>query len=202
VSTTRIVLCRHGETEASGRGRFCGALDGGLSPAGRNEAARLAAGVGAASALYSSPARRALETADPIGQRLGLALIVEPRIRELDFGEVDGLSYEQVAALRPELYDEWLWAPTRVRFPGGEGYADLRSRAVETVSELVSKHEGETVLIVTHAGVTRALLAAWLLLPDEAVFRIDQRYGSVNVVDWLNGTPVVRLVNGQPGSTA
>ena len=202
MSTTRIVLCRHGETEAAARGRFCGALDVGLSPAGRDEAARLAAGVGAAAALYSSPARRALETADPIGQRVGLEPIIEPRIRELEFGEVDGLPYEQVAALRPELYDEWLGAPTRVHFPGGECYADLRGRAVEAVSELVSKHEGETVLIVTHPGVIRALLAAWLLLPDEAVFRIDQRYGSINVVDWLNGTPVVRLLNGRPGSTA
>ena len=202
MSTTRSVLCRHGETEASARGRFCGALDVGLSPAGRNEAALLAAGVDAGSALYSSPARRALETADPIGKRLGLEPTIEPRIRELGFGEVDGLPYEQVAALRPELYDEWLRAPTRVRFPGGECYADLRARAVEAVSEVVSRHEGETVLIVTHAGVIRALLAVWLLLADEAVFRIDQRYGSVNVVDWLNGTPVVRLLNGQPGSRA
>jgi broad specificity phosphatase PhoE len=202
VSTTRIVLCRHGETEASARGRFCGALDVGLSPVGRKEAALLAAGAGVASALYASPARRALETARPIGERVGLEPIIEPRIRELDFGEVDGVPYEQVAALRPELYDEWLRAPTRVRFPGGECYADLRGRAVEAVSEVISRHEGETVLIVTHAGVIRALLAVWLLLADEAVFRIDQRYGSVNVVDWLDGTPVVRLLNGQPGSTA
>jgi alpha-ribazole phosphatase len=202
VSTTRIVLCRHGETEASARGRFCGALDVGLSPVGRNEAVLLAAGIRDGAALYTSPARRALETAHPIGERVGLDPMIEPRIRELDFGEVDGLAYEQVAALRPELYDEWLWAPTRVHFPGGECYADLRGRAVEAVSEVISRHEGETALIVTHAGVIRTLLAAWLLLPDEAVFRIDQRYGSVNVVDWLNGTPVVRLLNGQPGSTA
>jgi alpha-ribazole phosphatase len=202
VRTTRVVLCRHGETEASAQGRFCGAIDVGLSPVGQAEAARLAAGVGSGTALYTSPARRALETARPIGERVGLDPLIEPRIRELDFGEVDGLPYEQVAALRPELYDEWLRAPTRVHFPDGECYADLRGRAVEALSEVVSRHEGETALIVTHAGVIRALFAAWLLLAEEAVFRIDQRYGSVNVVDWLDGTPVVRLINGRPGSTA
>ncbi len=60
-------------------------------------------------------------------------------------------------------------------------------------------HRGETIAIVTHGGVIRALLATWLSMPDEAVFSIDQRYASVNVVDWFDG-PVVRLINGRPGS--
>jgi alpha-ribazole phosphatase len=204
VSTTRVVLCRHGETEASAQGRFCGALDVGLSAVGKAEAAQLAASfrLGAALALYTSPTRRALETARPIGESLGLHPILEPLLRELDFGEVDGLRYEQVATQRPELHDEWLRSPTRVRFPGGECFADLQRRTVEAASALTARHEGGAVVVVTHAGVIRALLAAWLSVPDEFVFRIDQRYGSVNIVDWLDGTPVVRLVNGPPATPA
>jgi broad specificity phosphatase PhoE len=202
VSATRIVLCRHGETEASAQGRFCGALDVGLSVTGKAEAAQLAACFrpGAALALYTSPARRAFETAGPIGESLGLHPLVEPMLRELDFGEVDGLRYEEVAMQRPELYDEWLRSPTHVRFPGGECYADLQRRAVEALSALTARHEGEAAIVVTHAGVIRALLATWLSVPDEFVFRIDQRYGSVNIVDWLDGIPVVRLVNGPPAT--
>jgi broad specificity phosphatase PhoE len=204
VRTTRVVLCRHGETEASAKDRFCGALDVGLSAAGKAEAAQLAASFRSRPglALYTSPARRALETAGPMGESLGLRPIVEPQLRELDFGEIDGLRYEDVATQRPELYDEWLRSPTRVRFPGGECYADLQHRTVAAVSALTERHQGGAAIVVTHAGAIRALLAAWLSVPDELVFRIDQRNGSVNIVDWLDGTPVVRLVNGPPATPA
>jgi alpha-ribazole phosphatase len=204
MSTTRVVVCRHGEPDSSAFGRFCGAIDAGLSPVGESEADALAAGLvaEAPAALYTSPARRALQTAERIGVRLGLEPIVEPRLRELDFGEVDGLRFEEVAAQRPELYGEWLRAPTQVRFPGGECYVDLQRRALEALSGITTLHRGGTTVAVTHAGVIRALLAAWLSLPDEAVFRIDQRYASVNVVDWLEGTLVLRLVNGPPASLA
>ena len=196
---TRLVLCRHGEPEPSARGRFCGAIDVGLSDTGRAEADALAAGLAAAAptALYSSPARRAVQTARPIGVGLGLDVVVAPGLREIDFGEVDGLTFAEVEASQPVLYDEWLRAPTRVRFPGGECYADVKRRALETLAG-IAQVEG-TAVLVTHAGVIRALLGAWLSLPDDAIFRIDQRYGSVNVVDWIDGGPVIRLLNGLPG---
>ena len=199
---TRVALCRHGEPDASALGRFCGAIDVGLSAVGEAEARALAGSLAGAQAeaLYTSPARRALETSGPIGDRLTLEPIMEPRLRELDFGEVDGLPYEDVAAHRPELYAEWLRAPTQVRFPGGECYGDLQRRTLAALSAITTRHEQATTVVVTHAGVIRALLGAWLSLPDEAVFRIDQRYGSVNVVDWLDGAPVVRIVNGPPAS--
>jgi hypothetical protein len=53
-----------------------------------------------------------------------------------------------------------------------------------------------TIAAVTHAGSIRAALAAWLHIADEAIFRVDQRYAAVNVVDWIDGVPLVRLVNG------
>ncbi len=202
MSATRVVLCRHGETDPSALGRFCGELDAGLSPRGAAEADALAAAlVGELPvALFTSPARRARETAERIGSRLGLEPIVEPRLREIDFGELDGLPFEEVEARWPELYGEWLRAPTRVQFPGGECYRDLRRRAVDALADVTALHPGRTAVIVTHAGVIRALIATWLSLPDEAVFRIDQRYASVNVVDWPDGTPVLRLLNGPPTS--
>jgi broad specificity phosphatase PhoE len=182
------------------RGRVCGRLDVGLSPAGEAQADRLAASLSSErpSALYASPVRRALETAEQLGSALRLEPRLDPRLRELDFGELDGLTYEEAAERWPELYETWMRTPTEVRFPGGESFADLKHRAIEVISGIVAAHAGETVVVVAHAGVIRALLVDWLSMPDEALFRIEQRYASVNVVEVLDGAVNVRLVNGAP----
>jgi broad specificity phosphatase PhoE len=199
---TVIVLVRHCRPHAAAEGRFCGALDGGLSPRGCAEAAELAAALEAAQlgALYTSPFPRALETAAAVGGRAGLRPVVDDRLREIDFGEVEGLRYDELEAARPELFEAWLQAPTELAFPGGEAYRELQQRALAALDEIADRHADGTVCVVTHAGPIRAALAAWLSLPPEAVFRLDQRYGAVNVVDLTEGTITVRLLNGPPGS--
>jgi alpha-ribazole phosphatase len=69
------------------------------------------------------------------------------------------------------------------------------------VAHVQTRRPDAAVVVVTHAGVIRTLLAHWLAAPDEALFRIDQSYGCINVVDWVDGTPVVRRVNGSPAGT-
>ena len=87
-----------------------------------------------------------------------------------------------------------------MRFRGGEGFEDLRERAVAAAAELRARHDGGRVAVVTHGGVVRALLADALGLPSAAIFRIDVGYARVSVVDWFDGdAPVVRLVNGAAG---
>jgi len=138
-------------------------------------------------AVYSSPLDRALRTAKAISEDLR----VDERLREIDFGAVEGLGFDE---LPDELRRGLLEHPTRVRFPRGESYADLRARVVEALDEIVSRHR--VVAAVSHAGAIRAALATWLLMSDEAIWRIDQRYASLNVVEFVDGTPIVRLVNG------
>jgi alpha-ribazole phosphatase len=200
----RLVLCRHAEPEAAARGRVCGRIDVGLSPAGETQADLLAASLASErpSALYASPVRRALETAERIGSALGLEPRLDRRLRELDFGELDGLTYGEVEARWPELYETWMRAPTEVRFPGGESFADLKRRAVEAVADIVTAHDGETAVVVAHAGVLRAVLVDWLSMPDETLFRIEQSYASLNIVEVLDGTVNVRLVNGRAAAPA
>jgi alpha-ribazole phosphatase len=197
--TTRIVLCRHAETDETGRGRLCGALDVGLSAHGREQAVALAGALAAlpVTALYTSPHRRAVETARPLAEALAVEAVELLALREIDFGSADGLTADELCVRHPAVYDTWVTTPTTVRFPGGESYEELRARCTAGLSDIVSRHEGGTVVAVSHAGVVRALLASCLQMPDEALFRIDQRYASVNVVDWHDdGTPIVRLLNG------
>ena len=81
-----------------------------------------------------------------------------------------------------------------MRFPGGETYSELRDRVVPALEEIASRHP--RVAVVSHAGAIRAALATWLLVDERAIWRIDQRFGALNVIDFVDGTPVVRLLNG------
>jgi broad specificity phosphatase PhoE len=191
---TRLLLIRHGRPVDEARGRCYGRLDVGLSPEGLVEAAVLGRALTAAT-VVSSPARRAFETAAALGEPE-----VDARLRELDFGELEGRTYEEIERERPELFAAWMRTPTEVRFPGGEGFEDLRRRAAAAAAELRARHDGGTVAVVTHGGVVRALLADALGLPSAAIFRLDVGYARVSVVDWFDGdAPVVRLVNGAAG---
>jgi broad specificity phosphatase PhoE len=142
-------------------------------------------------ALYSSPLERAYRTAVEVAAACGLDVTIDARLREIDFGEVEGLGFDELPAdLRRGLLEE----PTRVRFPGGETYSQLRERVDAALREIVARHE--RVAVVSHAGAIRAAFATWLRLDDRALWSIDQRYGALNLVELVAGTPVVRLVNG------
>jgi broad specificity phosphatase PhoE len=192
---SRLLLLRHAEPEEDSRGRCYGSLDVGLSPDGLEHADRLARELTGLSidAAYSSPRRRALDTATPIAAVHGLAPEVDDRLRELDFGDLEGRRYEEIERSEPELFRAWMDTPTEVSFPGGESYDDLRRRAVAACDEI--RGRDACALVVTHGGVVRAVVAEWLSIPAAAIFRLDQSYGGLTVVDWIDATPVVRVLN-------
>jgi alpha-ribazole phosphatase len=193
---TRLALVRHAEPEEAAHGRCYGSLDVGLSQAGREHAARLAVELAALDydAVVSSPRTRARETAEPLAAARGLAVTVADDLREIDFGSFEGRTYAEIEQSEPELFRAWMETPTAVRFPGGESYGDLRVRAVQALDAVRAAHE--SAVVVTHGGVIRAGLAGWLELPDHAIFRLDQSYCGVTVVEWVGETPIVRLLNG------
>lgn len=199
---TRLVLVRHAEPDGAALGRVCGArTNPSLGPEGRAHADRLAAAVAAdaLAAVYASPLTRAVETARPLARAHSLEPTVVDDLRELDFGEVDGLRFEEVETGHPTLVRAWTDAPETVRFPGGESLADLRARVLPEIAGIRARHACEAVAVVAHAGVVRVVLADALGLTDGALFRLDQAHGGVSVVDWLGDAPVVRVVNAAAG---
>lgn len=196
----RLILVRHAETELSARGRCYGSLDVGLSPLGRAQCVALEASLAEepVAAVVSSPRVRALETAGAIARPHGLEVGVENDLRELDFGDLEGRTYDEIAARLPELYAAWMTTPTKVRFPGGESYADLKARALAAVERLRASHAGAAVVAVTHGGVVRAVVSEALGMPAEHIFRLAVDPASLTVVEWLQGEPLVRCVNSRP----
>ena len=195
--THRLILVRHGEPEAYARGRCYGKLDVGLSNLGREQIRRVARRLKKMqlSAVYSSPRRRAYESAEIIAIEHKLDVSSDPRLCEIDFGEFEGLTYDEVAERYPEEYREWMERPTEVTFPGGENFMTLRERVTHCADRIRASHSGQTVAVVSHGGVNRVILAEALHLESKYVFRVDQSYASVSIIDYYDHTPVVRLVN-------
>jgi broad specificity phosphatase PhoE len=144
-------------------------------------------------AVYTSPLLRAARTAEAVASRHELRPIEVSDFREIDFGDVAGLEFD---AYPPELQQTLLDAPGAARFPGGESYDELQSRVCAALDDVLAAHRSSTVAVITHAGPIRAALAKWLGIEADASFRIDQRFAAVNVVEWNDGVPLVRLVNG------
>lgn len=193
---TRVIFVRHAEPHDEMRGRVCGSSDCELSERGRRRAEEIAATLEAEpiAAIYSSPLRRALATAGPLGLALGLEPVVVADLRELDFGELEGLTVAEAAERYP-AEAQWMTAPAGASFPGGESVASLHERTVRAAQELAARHAGETVAVFSHAVVIRVIVADALAMPLDAMFRLDQSYGGITTIEWFDGQPFVRMVN-------
>ena len=160
---TRLVLVRHGETDWNREGRWQGHADRGLNARGRAQAEAAATRLAAepVAALVTSDLRRARETAEVVSGALGLPAAVDPRLREVDVGEWSGLTREQVRERDPQAYHAWVQG-VNAGYPGGETFAQLDHRATQAMRELCARHAGDTVVVVSHGGSIRAMVAAAL----------------------------------------
>jgi len=189
-TVTTLVLVRHGETAGNREGRFQ-TYDTPLSPAGRAQAARLAERLAADAtfdALYSSDLRRTMETAEIVGERLGLQPTPEVALRELDVGDWKGQLRTDVLDHASGGFEAWVLAGGLDRLPGAEGECseDVSRRARSSIDAIVQRHRGELLLVVSH-GLTLAILLAELQGWDRAETlrerRAPQGNTAVNVLE-------------------
>jgi alpha-ribazole phosphatase len=194
--TTRLILLRHGEPDEIVHGRCYGRLDPGLSPRGREQMRRSwrLLDKQRAAAIYSSPSRRAVESANLRVPEMPVVAI-DDRLREIDFGAFEGLTYSEISGRYPGEFDEWMTQPTAVAFPGGESFAIMSARVRAALEFIRRTHCSRTVAIVSHGGVNRIALAAALGLEPRHIFRLAQAFSCVNVIDYVGDEPVVRVMN-------
>ncbi len=197
--TTRLWLIRHGEPEESVRGRCYGDLDAGLSMKGGDEMKAVGRELACVplEAIYVSPKRRALESARRIAEFHDCPVQTVDALAEIRFGLFEGRSYDEIAAEYPEIYRKWMDDPTAVKFPDGESFAELWERVTRCVKSLRAEHAGQSIALVTHAGVIRVLIAEALALEPRNIFRIAQDYAALNLITYLGAAPVVALINGR-----
>jgi len=194
----RLVLVRHGEPVHAAKGRCYGRLDIGLSDVGRTQIQAKLCLIRSfrAVALYASPLKRAVESAAIVGVCLGLQPAVSSELQEINFGCFEGLTYSEIERLYPKEFTLWMERPSEIKFPEGESFAEVKARVLKFKEFLLNTHEGKTVILVSHGGTNRIMLAEALGILDHMSFRIDQAYAAVNIIDYFQGSPIVRLVNG------
>jgi alpha-ribazole phosphatase len=197
----RFWLIRHGEPAEEARHRCYGSLDIGLSQKGHGQMQHVAEFLKSESiaAIYTSPRSRAQESASILAAAQSCPIETVDDLREIDFGDFEGLTYDEIANRYPDLYRQWMERPTEIRFPNGESFPEMRTRVLRAFEAISSAREGQTTAIVSHGGVNRILLAWALQVPDNALFRIAQDYAAINLLAFCEGIPLVQLLNGNAG---
>lgn len=196
--TCRIFLIRHGETLWNSEMKFQGHVDIPLSERGVEQAMALAGRLAAQkiSAVYCSDLGRAAETASYIAGPRGLNMIALPALREMHFGCWEGLTFKEIREKYGDLIKQWWADPLGMKVPGGEGLADLLSRVVPAVREIVERHMGEQVAVVCHGGPVRCLVGTVLNMDLNKYWKIRQDNAALNILDfadWDSG--IVALLN-------
>lgn len=152
----RLLLIRHGESEGNAQGRLQGQVEFSLSELGALQVRALGErlGSGRIDALYSSPLRRAWETAKAVSAATGVEIAEEERLQEYDFGELSGLTWPEINDRHPEIIREYQRQSGWPDFPGDEGRSVFLERVREAFAEIVVRHSGddEDVAVVTHGG--------------------------------------------------
>ena len=196
----RLYLVRHGCSVWNTEGRIQGQADPPLDVIGREQARRLASRLCDESlvAVYTSPLRRAWETADIIGQALDVPVVPDERLQEYDVGDISGLTWEQVAEQYPEVMRRWaedrggLDIPHRMA--NEEGSGPFRSRVVAAFSDILAQHAGDAVGVVAHGGTLGTYLNHLIELPTwNSPFRFDN--ASLSIVEVNSVRPRIVLLN-------
>jgi broad specificity phosphatase PhoE len=197
IEMTRLYLVRHGTTEWNKEEIFRGRIDCKLNETGRAEAHALEGYFRdvAIDSIYSSPLSRALETAQAVAFPKGLTVMPDPAFIDLDYGEWQGLSLNDVQEKYPDLYRIWQERPQEITFPGGENLAQVRTQAWEGLGRVVQANPGKIVLVVSHRVVTKVLICAALGLDDSHFWQIKQDTAAVNCFEYTGKTVIVSLVN-------
>jgi broad specificity phosphatase PhoE len=187
MSTTRLYLVRHGATPLTEEDRFSGSTGVDLSDDGRRQAALLGERLSheELTAAYSSPLARTLETARIIATSCGLAIETRDGLREISHGRWEGLTRQEVEERHRDEYAAWEEDPFTFAPEGGESGVAVLARVLPVIREIVMRHQGEHVLVVSHKATIRLALSS-LLGFDARGYRdrLDQAPACLNVLDF------------------
>jgi broad specificity phosphatase PhoE len=181
----RLILIRHGKTATDNPEKCYGFTDIDLSGEGYDQAEKLAERFKSEKidAIYSSSLMRGRATAEIIAGSHGLEVNKAPELNEVNFGQIEGITFEEACGLFPELTELWRRGSTKVCFPLGERFLDFAARVKGFTDRLKTHREDDTIMLVGHGGPYKVLVCSLLGLPLEHYWQFRFAMASVSIID-------------------
>ena len=194
---TSIYLVRHGQTAWNREEIFRGRTDIPLDETGLKQAELAGEYLKevAIEAIYSSPLSRALETAEKIARFHNLKVQPLEGIIDMSFGNWEGHAHQEIKKNDSETYRRWREEPHLVRLSGGESLDDVRVRSMAALEEVIRKHPGKALIIVSHRVVNKVLICGILGLDNSHFWQISQDPTAINLIQYRNGKYILSLMN-------
>ena len=192
-----LFVIRHAESQWNPIGRYQGLLNPDLSERGEKQAKILAEELKnrGIKVVYTSPLLRTKRTAEIIAETLGVPLIEDERVIEIDHGVWSGKLVDEVKKEFPEMFETWIREPWKVDFPDGENLRAVYERVKTFVEEIKKKHDGETVAVVSHTVPIRALYCAALNLPIEYFWSFGCDNASYSIIKFEEDRTTLHKLN-------
>jgi ribonuclease H / adenosylcobalamin/alpha-ribazole phosphatase len=199
LQTADIVLLRHGDTWLSPERRFSGVADPPLSPAGRDQSRRAAGSAllrgRAFTEVLTSPMTRSQQTAEIVAAALGVSVIVDPDLREMDFGVWEEMTFDEVQDRYPEDLRRWKQSASASPTGSSETLTAVVDRMGTVAGRFASSYAGASVVVVTHVTPMKALVAHALGAPPAALFHMELSSACFSRISYSGGDASVRLFN-------
>lgn len=191
----RLTLIRHGETLWNKEGRIQGVSDIALSDSGVEQARRLALSLKDSDigAIIASPLKRAYQTAEIINSFHGKNIEVHSGLMELDQGDFEGRSFQDILTLEKAFLRKWMTDPASVRMPRGESLADLQERAWHSIEKIISG--GQNALVVAHNFTLAVILCRFQNIGLSEFRSVCVNTASKTVIRILNGEASMEAIN-------
>ncbi len=192
----KLLLLRHGDTGLQYRNRYIGGMDVPMSPHGHQQIKAVGVLLGREefSQCLCSPSQRCRETAALITEPRGMGFSIDPDLREIDFGQWEGMTFDEIGRLFPDRVDTWANLDADFTFPGGEKIADFQARIVRVANSLAA-NPADTVLVCTHGGVIRFLICHFLGLQTWQYILFQVKHASVTTIEIFNGSGILAGLN-------
>jgi alpha-ribazole phosphatase len=195
---TKVILVRHGQTLWNLEMKYQGHCDVALTEKGIKQAELAAISLAAEpiSAIYASDLCRALATAECIAKKHNVQVTAIPELREINFGQWEGLTYDKINNQWSEIMAKLFTHPDEIQIPDGETFREVKERATAALAKLVAQHPNETIVVVSHGGTIRTILCAILNIHLNYLWKIKQDNTAINILEYYDNEVMVSLVNG------
>lgn len=190
-------IVRHGQTNWNILGKTQGHGNSDLTEKGKEQARELSEAMVnyPIDLIFSSDLGRAVQTAEIVGEKIGVKVEKTQALREMGFGVWEGLLIEEIKKDHAKTYDTWRNEPHLVDIPGGENLHIIKERVDNFIEEINKKYDNKHILLVSHSVTVRVMLLSFLNSGMENIYRIKQDNTALNIVEFRSYGPVIQKMN-------